>query len=43
MWREEEEGPRGWIVGGQLLEDSFYITTAQENTSCPDGIGKIQS
>jgi hypothetical protein len=38
--REEEEGPRGWIVGGQLLEDSFYIRTGQENTSCPNGIGE---
>jgi hypothetical protein len=30
----------GWIVGGQLLEDSFYIRTGQENTSCPNGIGE---
>jgi hypothetical protein len=27
-------------VGGQLLEDSFFITTGQQNTSCPDGIGE---
>jgi hypothetical protein len=30
----------GWIVGGQLLEDSFFIRTGQENTSCPNGIGE---
>jgi hypothetical protein len=29
-----------WIVRGQLLEDSFYIRTGQENTSCPHGIGE---
>ncbi len=29
----------GWIGMRQLLEDSFYIRTGQENTSCPDGIG----
>ncbi len=33
----------GWIVRGQLLEDSFYIRTGQENTFCPNGIGKRET
>ena len=31
-------GPQGWIVGPQLLEDSFYLTTQSTQSACPAGI-----
>lgn len=31
-------GPQGWIVGPQLLEDSFYLTTQSTGSACPQGI-----
>jgi len=31
-------GPQGWIVGPQLLEDSYYITTHNSDSMCPGGI-----
>jgi len=37
-FRVNKYGPQGWIVGGELLEDSFYITTGQTQPSCPEGI-----
>merc|ERR1712222_281582 len=36
-FREKDSGPRGWLVGQQLLEDVFFLTTKQE-ASCPAGI-----
>jgi len=36
-FREQDSGPRGWLVGQQLLEDVFFLTTKQE-ASCPAGI-----
>ena len=32
-----EEGPQGWIVGSELLEDSYHITT-NIRSDCPVGI-----
>ena len=32
-----DEGPQGWIVGSELLEDSYYITT-NIRSDCPSGI-----
>lgn len=37
-YRDKEEGPRGWLVGPQLLEDSFFLTTTQEGSNCPAGL-----
>lgn len=37
-YRDKEEGPRGWLVGSQLLEDSFFLTTKQEDGDCPNGL-----
>ena len=34
----EAGGPQGWIVGPQLLEDSFYLTTQRTGSACPAGI-----
>jgi len=34
----ETGGPQGWIVGPQLLEDSFYLTTHSAHSACPHGI-----
>jgi len=36
-FRDQDSGPRGWLVGQQLLEDIFFLTTKQE-ASCPAGI-----
>merc|ERR1712210_178299 len=36
-FRDQDSGPRGWLVGKQLLEDIFFLTTKQE-ASCPAGI-----
>lgn len=36
--QNEAGGPQGWIVGPQLLEDSFYITTQNFASACPGGI-----
>lgn len=36
--QNEAGGPQGWIVGPQLLEDSFYITTQNAVSVCPGGI-----
>jgi len=36
--QNEAGGPQGWIVGPQLLEDSFYITTQNDDSVCPGGI-----
>ena len=27
FFRVKSYGPQGWVVGGDLLEDSFYIAT----------------
>ena len=32
-----DAGPQGWIVGSELLEDSYYITT-NIRSDCPAGI-----
>ena len=32
-----DAGPQGWIVGSELLEDSYYITT-NIRSNCPAGI-----
>ena len=32
-----DTGPQGWIVGSELLEDSFYIST-NIRSECPAGI-----
>lgn len=38
-FREKDDNlPQGWVVGPQLLEDSFYITTLNSNSQCPAGI-----
>ncbi|XP_023338245.1 uncharacterized protein LOC111708953, partial [Eurytemora carolleeae] len=37
-FRVKSYGPQGWVVGGDLLEDSFYIATGQSTLDCPDGI-----
>lgn len=37
-YRDKDEGPRGWLIGPQLLEDSFFLTTKQEGSTCPAGI-----
>jgi len=37
-YRDKDEGPRGWLVGPQLLEDIFYLTTKQEGPNCPSGL-----
>jgi len=34
---EQDSGPRGWLVGKELLGNAFYLTTKQE-ASCPAGI-----
>jgi len=36
--QNEAGGPQGWIVGPQLLEDSFYLTTQRTGSACPAGI-----
>jgi len=36
--QNDEGGPQGWIVGPQLLEDSFYLTTQSTGSACPAGI-----
>ena len=33
--------PQGWVVGPQLLEDSFYITTLNAHSQCPAGNDNI--
>lgn len=37
-YRDKEDGPKGWLVGPQLLEDTFYLTTTQEGSNCPAGL-----
>jgi len=37
-YRKKNYGPEGWIVGGELLEDSYYISTGQTTPECPQGI-----
>lgn len=37
-FRDKDSGPRGWLVGPQLLEDSFFLTTKQEDAVCPAGL-----
>lgn len=37
-YRDQEEGPRGWLVGGALLENVFFLTTKQEGARCPAGL-----
>lgn len=34
---EQDSGPRGWLVGKELLGNAFYLTTKQE-APCPAGI-----
>lgn len=36
-FRQEDTGPQGWIVGSELLEDSYHITT-KILSNCPAGI-----
>ena len=33
----EDELPQGWVVGPQLLEDTFFITTLNLHSDCPAG------
>lgn len=37
-FRNKESGPQGWIVGKELLEDSFYISTRNDQLDCANGI-----
>lgn len=36
--KKDDNLPQGWVVGPQLLEDSFYITTFNSHSHCPAGI-----
>ena len=33
----EDELPQGWVVGPQLLEDTFFVTTLNLHSACPAG------
>jgi len=35
---KDDDLPRGWVVGPQLLEDSFFLTTNNFFKKCPNGI-----
>ena len=36
-YRQADTGPQGWIVGSELLEDSYHVTT-KILSNCPEGI-----
>ena len=37
----DDDLPQGWVVGPELLEDTFYIQTLNNVSPCP--VGRVNS